>query len=485
MSASREKKSRQERGVDYVTPKALKEQEEARAARRATAIFAVCAVLVVAFIVFTLLNNSGVFKRSASAAVVNGETYSVSDAAYYYYNIRANALNDNEDLDSSVSLRDQAYTESEDYATWYDYAAEQTLDALNRVAKVTAAAKEAGYDGGDEVNETVSSTMDSLKSSASSNGYTVGGYIKAIFNGLVTRSGFEKTLRAAALSDAYLAYRSEASGYDEAELQAAYDADPEAYMMVRYNAAIYAASDYAVEAVEATEDTEAVEGSDGIDAAKEAAEDALARLKSGSETLKAIADETGANYSSTYAYYSESSDIAAWLFDDARKEGDSAVLDYTYYGISMGSMVVVYHGKSVADYHTVDVRHILVDDEETANDLLAQFQAGEQTEDAFAALATENSTDTGSAENGGLYEGVYKGQMVAPFEAWCFDESRQAGDTGIVATDYGYHVMYFVARSDYAYWQELAANKLANDWAESLSEDYDSELLDGMKYIDP
>ena len=33
--------------------------------------------------------------------------------------------------------------------------------------------------------------------------------------------------------------------------------------------------------------------------------------------------------------------------------------------------------------------------------------------------------------------------MVAAFNDWCFDPERQVGDTGIVKTEYGYHVMYF------------------------------------------
>ena len=45
---------------------------------------------------------------------------------------------------------------------------------------------------------------------------------------------------------------------------------------------------------------------------------------------------------------------------------------------------------------------------------------------------------------GGLYTDVYVGRMVEPFENWCFDESRQYGDTGLVRTNYGYHIMYFV-----------------------------------------
>ena len=169
----------------------------------------------------------------------------------------------------------------------------------------------------------------------------------------------------------------------------------------------------------------------------------------------------------------------------ARAEGDADVVDYTYYGVPMGSVVVVFHGKERADFHSVDVRHILVADEAEATDLLAQYLAGEQTEDAFAALATAHSTDTGSAANGGLYEDVYIGQMVKPFENWCFDASRKAGDTGIVATDYGYHVMYYVGSSEYPFWQHQAASTLASDWEASLSENMETTLLDGMKYVDP
>jgi len=41
--------------------------------------------------------------------------------------------------------------------------------------------------------------------------------------------------------------------------------------------------------------------------------------------------------------------------------------------------------------------------------------------------------------------------MVVPFQDWCFDAARKTGDTGIVETQYGYHVMYFVGDSDITY----------------------------------
>ncbi len=115
----------------------------------------------------------------------------------------------------------------------------------------------------------------------------------------------------------------------------------------------------------------------------------------------------------------------------------------------------------------VDVRHILIfpegatsstvtskewpEDawayaENKANEILNTYLAGELTEEAFSALAKEHSAD-GNAAKGGIYEDVYLGQMVKPFEDWCFDDDRQTGDVGIVKTSFGYHVMYFV-RSD-------------------------------------
>ena len=111
----------------------------------------------------------------------------------------------------------------------------------------------------------------------------------------------------------------------------------------------------------------------------------------------------------------------------------------------------------------VDVRHVLLQPEggeagedgypvftdeawetcrQKAEEIYTQWQAGDKSEESFAQLAKDNSED-GNASTGGLYENVYKGQMVAEFENWCFDEARQAGDHGLVKTRYGYHIMFF------------------------------------------
>ena len=127
-----------------------------------------------------------------------------------------------------------------------------------------------------------------------------------------------------------------------------------------------------------------------------------------------------------------------------------------------------------------------------AENALQAWKDGDATEDSFAALANELSDDTGSNTNGGLYKQVYKGQMVSEFNDWCFNESRKAGDTGIVANDatggsyIGYHVMYFVGTDD-PYWMVQVRNAMTNkaysEWSANLVKDITATENSGMKYV--
>ena len=58
--------------------------------------------------------------------------------------------------------------------------------------------------------------------------------------------------------------------------------------------------------------------------------------------------------------------------------------------------------------------------------------------------------------------------MVETFNDWCFDESRQPGDTGIVKTNYGYHIMYFVSQTENYYWKTAAAEGYKNDRMQTI-----------------
>lgn len=81
-----------------------------------------------------------------------------------------------------------------------------------------------------------------------------------------------------------------------------------------------------------------------------------------------------------------------------------------------------------------------------AEKILNEWKAGAATEDSFAELANTHSEDGGSNTTGGLYEGIYYGSgMVEEFQNWAIDSSRQTGDTSIVKTKFGCHIMYFVS----------------------------------------
>ncbi len=160
-----------------------------------------------------------------------------------------------------------------------------------------------------------------------------------------------------------------------------------------------------------------------------------------------------------------------------------------------GYYVVRFDSLDKNTFFLKNVRHILVSfeggtynsttDETTYTDaekntakteamaLLAQWQKGEKTEESFSALATEKTDDSGSKENGGLYEDIYPHQnFVQSFKDWCYEEGRKAGDTGVIESDYGYHIMYFVGDSETTYRDYMVTGDIreedVNEWHEAL-----------------
>ena len=89
----------------------------------------------------------------------------------------------------------------------------------------------------------------------------------------------------------------------------------------------------------------------------------------------------------------------------------------------------------------ISARHILVADEETAKELIAQLDAAEDKEATFQELAKEHSTD-GSASNGGDLGSFGKGKMVAEFEEAAFALNDGEYSSEPVKSKFGYHIIY-------------------------------------------
>ena len=164
-----------------------------------------------------------------------------------------------------------------------------------------------------------------------------------------------------------------------------------------------------------------------------------------------------------------------WSFDATRQYGDTGLVKSQY-----GYHIMFFVDKD--ETYCSSVRHILIspvvtkdeNDKEViteaawadckakAQKLLDEYlKSGKIDEEAFASLADTNTEDPGSKGKGGLYTDFVRGQMVKEFEAWSFDAARQYGDTGLVKTTHGYHIMFFVGHEEQ--WHYYADYELRMD----------------------
>ena len=105
-----------------------------------------------------------------------------------------------------------------------------------------------------------------------------------------------------------------------------------------------------------------------------------------------------------------------------------------------------YYDDNPSLYSTTQIHasHILLKDEETAKQVLAEVKANPEK---FADIAREKSTDTVSASKGGDLGTFGQGRMVPDFELVAF--ALQPGQISeVVKTQYGYHVIMVSERKE-------------------------------------
>lgn len=514
MSASKEKKIRKQQraAADWVDAKAVRQEQERKAQKRSNLIFSVVAVLFVAVAVVSLVWNSGILQKNASALTINGESYSPAEVQYYYTNSYRSFLNENYDylsffgLDMNSSLKTQECFLLED-GTWHDYFLEDAAKTMQDVQALNAAAaKDAAFQWNDAMQAEYDEYMATMEAARADYNETysanleVEPYIQLVYGPLMTKDVYEAETRRTIIAQTFSNDYADSLEYSDSEIDQHYAENKKTYDQVSYES-------IRVSGAAATKDADGnditptdADKAAAMAEAKKLAEQLLEEYENGA-ALSALGEEHEDEASLTTTETGTWSDsvLNNWLFDESRAAGDFALLEDTdgsaYY-------VVEFKARARQEYNTVNVRHILIPfgtgdkvegdegyeeqqkllDEAAkaqAQDILTEWKNGAATEESFAELAKENSTDTGSASNGGLYENVYKGAMVPEFEDWCFAEGRAAGDTGLVASDYGYHVMYFVGE-DMPYWKMQVSNSMMSDdyteWYNGIVEGYSHEL---------
>lgn len=532
MSASDKKKLRKEQANAFLTEKQQKEQSEAKKLKIYTISFITAMALVVCIALGVLavraINNSGVIQKNTIAATVGDKelnsvelSYYYSDAVNEYYNEWYSQYSTYTDtylkmmgLDTKKPLDTQIYDE-ESGQTWAEYFVENAIaDAKHDYALYDLAMKE-GFKLPEEEQTTLDNTLNNLQTYAMLYGYNnADQYLRASYGYGSDADSYKAYTERSAIADAYYHAHHDSLTYDDAAIRE-YEKDK----VNKYNSYTYTYSYMSY-----TDFREGgTKGEDGnvtySDAENEAARTALKAAAEMLATATSVDDlkekakevkvgESGqiaVNEEKNLLHSSINAALSDWLAAAERKEGDIAAIPNTSTTkdadgkettVTNGYYVTIFHSKTDNTDKMSNVRHLLVkfkggtEDEQTgelvysdvekaeaktkAEEFYKTWQDGEATENSFIELVKKNSEDT-SAEDGGLFEDIHPDSDYVPtFLEWSISPDRKAGDTGVIESPYGYHVMYYVGDDDMTYRDYMISNEMRDadqqKWYEGVLE---------------
>lgn len=490
-----------------------------------------CAVIVLGVVAFSL-NYYGALQRVIKIGGV-GSDQSVTIAEYEYYYMRAyNQVRyqaqyyqyyyqTSNGYDLSLTPEEQTQTTKDadgNEITWAEKLHEDTLEiiqlhkayyneALKMGLKLTKA-DEAFIDKQiEDLRDEAKSAGSNSSSSNSENKvtYSLNAYLRKVYGGSINERFLRKQLKIQVLAQKYLTERTNeiAKGYDQKDIDAEYKKDTTAYDFATFRAYTFKTTELTKEDKETDDALKARQAKANAEVKKNANDFYNAVTNDATFTAKAkelnkdtadynVDKETKYSMLKSTAQSTFSEDAAKWLFDSSTKVGSKKLFSDE----ENGKYIVVLALSKPHQEQTVTARHILFQtkDQSSGNDLseeeiakkktqaedvLKKFNEGDKTEDSFAALANEYNEDTGSSSNGGLYEHIYPGQMVTEFNDWVFDANRKAGDVELVETDYGYHIIYFVAKDGKDYYDSAIRSSKANEDIETETK----ALQEGKDYV--
>lgn len=495
--------------------KSQKKSEKSKAAAKIVkmVVAIVLAVVVAGGIVWKVLDDTAAIKKNTTVFSL-GDDIRVSEVEFtYYYSQYLNNIYSyaqqyamygmNIGIDPTKSPDEQNYGTDADGKEMLlsDYIKDETISALQSYKILYAEALKAGYKLTDDEQKSIDDQVEELRNTAAEKKYSLNAYLKASYGKGINEKFLRKQLEMQTIVTRYQSDTSTnlTNSYSDADIKAVYDADPSAY-----NAVDARTLSFAIETLTAKdgESDEQLATRQKAAAAKVKAE-AEAALKA-CTSEKAFLEQAKKKNSSTEDYDAESAtalteaakstltsyvseDAAKWAFDSARKSGDVKLFEVGSDG-NVTSYVILYINKGSYAPMAANVRHILISftddtsssseatDEQkkaakaSAEEIYKQWQSGAKTEDSFAALAKEKSKDTGSAADGGLISGITaNSNYVESFRNWATDSSRKAGDTGIIESEYGYHIMFYSGK-DYAWKSTIRSTKSSEDFEKKLTE---------------
>lgn len=532
MSASSKKQLRKEQNAQMMTERQKQAQAEAKQLKVLTVVFSVIIIAIAAAFLITQvvggITRSGVAEKSTIALTVNEHklnsvvmNYYLHDAISTEYNNAYNTYSDYTasyfkamGLDLSKPLDEQKYN-GEAYETWADYYKAIAIEnAKGDYALYDLAMADESFKLSEESEANIANTMAYMQLYAQFSGASsVDMYLRNMYGNGSNEKSYEEYTRISTIARDYYTAHMDSLTYTDSDLRA-YETD-------RYNN--YSAYNFQsyylnhtsfLEGGTTSEDGKTTTYSDAEkDAARDAAHQAAQKLTEATtvEELDAAIAELSINADKTEKPTSTANtnvmhtslikEYSDWLGAADRKEGDVSLFpNKSTTTDAEGKTVEVINGYYVLMYvstnHNLEklanVRHILFNFEggtkddkgnttyspkekeaakAKAEDLLKKWKDGEATEESFTALVHDNTGDAGSKETGGLYEDIHRDSNYEQnFLDWAIAAERKAGDTGIVETSYGYHVMYYVGDDELTYRDYMIQNELISNDMESWHE---------------
>ena len=446
-----------------------KEKKEERISTTVGIVFLVALVcLVASFPIRTYLATHETY------VVINGEKVNKVEFDYVYNTSKNNYITQYGSylnyfgLDTSKDLSTQMYS---DTLTWQDYFEQNAVESLKQNKALMAEAKAAGftYDTTDEYN----TFKETIKTSAASAGISEKEYVRSIYGSYATMGRIEEYVKNDMVMNAYYQKLQEDNAPSDDEIQSYYEE----------NKATYDSVDYRLTTIEADLPTEPTELADPVeetaadttgttdgtaatdttqDTAYQPSDAEIAKAMDDAKVLADDAEQTVAKDGEVHENEKKSSVnymISDWLFDDARKAGDTTVItndnSHCYY-------VVAFEKRYLDETPSADVRVIIPTEDKTGEEILEEWKNGAATEDSFAELCKKYTQDTSAVENGGLFEQVTKTGMTEELSNWIFDSSRQAGDTVAITVSDTTYVLYYIGQ-DQPEWKINIKNTLVSD----------------------
>lgn len=459
-----------------------KEKKEERISTTVGIVFLVALVcLVASFPIRTYLATHETY------VVINGEEVNKVEFDYVYNTSKNNYITQYGSylsyfgLDTSKDLSTQMYSET---LTWQDYFEQNAVESLKQNKALMAEAKAAGftYDTTDEYN----TFKEAIKTSAAAAGVSDKEYVRSIYGSYATMGRIEEYVKNDMVMNAYYQKLQEDNAPSDDEIQSYYEE----------NKATYDSVDYRLTTIEADLPTEPTELADPVEetaadttgstdgtAATDSTQDTAyqpsdAEIAKAMEDAKVLADDaeqTVAKDGEAHENEKKSSVnylISDWLFDDARKAGDTTVItndnSHCYY-------VVAFEKRYLDETPSADVRVIIPTEDKTGEEILEEWKNGAATEDSFAELCKKYTQDTSAVENGGLFEQVTKTGMTEELSNWIFDSSRQAGDTVAITVSDSTYVLYYIGQ-DQPEWKINIKNTLVSDTMSQHMQDITADV---------